>query len=202
MVDAINEYTVLKEYIGKTLVSVIKEGLELPDDEEKTQFKEHKAKYEDLCIVMKDILDEKVEKVVVSNNLVQSPICIVNSQYSWTANMEHDMITKVYMNANKHLEINPDHSIIKTLKEKANADKNDKLVKDPVMHLFEAFLLSSGFSLEDPQVRTNKIHRMIKLSLAVEGNDIQADDSATVESSKDIPQLEEDEDDASRMEGE
>merc|ERR1712224_923501 len=84
MVDPIDEYAVqqLKEYDGKTLVSVTKEGLELPED---------KAKYESLCSRMKEILDKKVEKVVVSNRLVTSPCCIVTSQYGWTANMERIM---------------------------------------------------------------------------------------------------------------
>merc|ERR1712121_441916 len=67
MVDPIDEYAVqqLKEYDGKTLTAVTKEGLELPEDEE------DKTKYEALCARMKEILDKKVEKVVVSNRLVQ-----------------------------------------------------------------------------------------------------------------------------------
>merc|ERR1712178_472576 len=64
-----------------TLVSVTKEGLELPEDEEeKKKLEEDKAKYESLCSRMKEILDKKVEKVVVSNRLVTSPCCIVTSQ--------------------------------------------------------------------------------------------------------------------------
>ena len=70
-----------------------------------------------------------------------------------------------YMAAKKHLEINPDHSIMKTLKEKTDADKNDKSVKDLVMLLFETSLLSSGFTLEDPHHHASRIHRMIKLGL-------------------------------------
>merc|ERR1712168_199193 len=94
MCDPIDEYAVqqLKEYDGKNLVSVTKEGLELPEDEEeKKKLEEDKAKYENLCKVMKDILDKKVEKVVVSNRLVSSPCCIVTSQYGWSANMERIM---------------------------------------------------------------------------------------------------------------
>merc|ERR1712045_741649 len=90
MTEPIDEYVVqqLKEYDGKNLVSVTKEGLELPEDEEeKKKREEDKAKFEGLCKVMKDILDKKVEKVVVSNRLVNSPCCIVTSQYGWTANM-------------------------------------------------------------------------------------------------------------------
>lgn len=71
MVDPIDEYAVqqLKEYDGKSLVNVTKEGLELPEDEEeKKKFEELKAEYEGLCKVMKDILDKKVEKVRCSMN--------------------------------------------------------------------------------------------------------------------------------------
>merc|ERR1712000_775697 len=122
MTEPIDEYVVqqLKEFDGKNLVSVTKEGLELPEDEEeKKKREEDKAKFENLCKVMKDILDKKVEKVVISNRLVNSPCCIVPSQYGWTANMERimkaqalrDTSTMGYMAAKKHLEINPDHSI-------------------------------------------------------------------------------------------
>jgi len=208
MTEPIDEYVVqqLKEFDGKTLVSVTKEGLELPeDDEEKKAFEEAKTKFEGLCKVMKDILDKKVEKVVVSNRLVNSPCCIVTSQYGWTANMERimkaqalrDTSTMGYMAAKKHLEINPDHSIVDNLRQRADEDKNDKAVKDLVMLLFETALLSSGFSLEDPALHAQRIHRMIKLGLSIEDDEpemeVAADDS-------DMPPLEGDAEDASRME--
>merc|ERR1712241_799120 len=161
MTEPIDEYVVqqLKEFDGKNLVSVTKEGLELPEDEEeKKKTEENVKKLEGLCKVMKDILDKKVEKVTVSSRLVSSPCCIVTSQYGWTANMERimkaqalrDTSTMGYMAAKKHLEINPDHPIVENLRQRAEADKNDKSVKDLVMLLFETSLLSSGFSLEDP----------------------------------------------------
>jgi len=209
MTEPIDEYVVqqLKEFDGKNLVSVTKEGLELPEDEEeKKKREEDKSKYENLCKVMKDILDKKVEKVVVSNRLVNSPCCIVTSQYGWTANMERimkaqalrDTSTMGYMAAKKHLEINPDHSIIETLRNKAEADKNDKSVKDLVHLLFETSLLSSGFTLEDPAIHAQRIHRMIKLGLGIDDDDVEgADDNAGIE---DMPPLEGDAEDASRME--
>lgn len=76
-----------------------------------------------------------------------------------------DNSTMGYMAAKKHLEINPDHPIIETLRQKAEADKNDKSVKDLVILLFETALLSSGFTLDDPQTHSNRIYRMIKLGL-------------------------------------
>merc|ERR1712063_51926 len=210
MCEPIDEYCVqqLREYDGKNLVSVTKEGLELPEDEEeKKKFEETKAKFQPLCDVMKNILDKKVEKVVVSNRMVSSPCCIVTSQYGWSANMERimkaqalkDTSTMGYMAAKKHLEINPDHSIIKALRAKAEADKNDKAVKDLVMLLYETSLLTSGFSLEDPGVHATRIHRMIKLGLGLDGDDEAGADA----DEEDMPALEDDaadEDDTSRME--
>merc|ERR1712179_716844 len=84
MTEPIDEYVVqqLKEFDGKNLVSVTKEGLDLPEDDTEKEKKENDMKkFEGLCKVMKDILDKKVEKVVVSNRLVSSPCCIVTSQY-------------------------------------------------------------------------------------------------------------------------
>ena len=187
MTEPIDEYAVqqLKEYEGKTLISVTKEGLELPEDEdEKKRFEEQKAKFEGLCKVMKDILDKKVEKVVVSKRLVSSPCCIVTSQYGWTANMERimkaqalrDTSTMGYMAAKKHLELNPDHPIVENLRQKAEADKNDKSIRDLVFLLFETSLMSSGFTLENPHDHANRIHRMIKLGLGIDEDDPTAED--------------------------
>merc|ERR1712227_1122773 len=209
MTEPIDEYVVqqLKEFDGKNLVSVTKEGLELPEDEEEKKKREaDKEKFEPLCKVMKDILDKEVEKVVVSNRLVSSPCCIVTSQYGWTANMERimkaqalrDTSTMGYMAAKKHLEINPDHSIVENLRQRADVDKNDKSVKDLVLLLFETALLSSGFSLEDPAVHSQRIHRMIKLGLGIdEDDDAPMEDTAATD---DMPPLEGDAEDASRME--
>jgi len=210
MVDPIDEYCVqqLKEYDGHNLVCVTKEGLELPEDEEeKKKFEEAKAEFEGLCKAMKEILDKRVEKVVVSNRLVASPCCIVTSQYGWSANMERimkaqalrDTSTMGYMAAKKHFEVNPDHPIVKTLKEKCDADKNDKSVKDLCMLLFETALLSSGFSLEDPTSHANRIHRMVKLGLGIDEDEGVAD-SSDAPAADDMPPLEGEEDDASRME--
>ncbi|XP_063296124.1 heat shock protein HSP 90-alpha-like [Pelobates fuscus] len=209
MTEPIDEYCIqqLKEFDGKTLVSVTKEGMELPEDEEEKKLKEEKkAKFENLCKLIKDILDKKIEKVVISNRLVESPCCIVTSTYGWTANMERimkaqalrDNSTMGYMAAKKHLEINPDHSIIETLRQKAEADKNDKSVKDLVILLFETALLSSGFSLEDPQTHSNRIYRMIKLGLGIDEDESSLEEQASPVL-EELPPLE-GEEDSSRME--
>ncbi|KAE9556734.1 hypothetical protein FO519_000140 [Halicephalobus sp. NKZ332] len=209
MIDPIDEYCVqqLKEFEGKKLVSVTKEGLELPEsEEEKKKFEEDQVKYEDLCKVMKDILDKRVQKVTVSNRLEHSPCCIVTSEYGWSANMERimraqalrDSSTMGYMASKKHLEINPDHSIIKNLRDRIAADKDDKAAKDLIVLLFETSLLTSGFSLEEPQSHADRIYRMIKLGLDIA--DDEEDTTAEASTAAADVKVEGAEDDASRME--
>ncbi|XP_061506619.1 heat shock protein 83-like [Anopheles gambiae] len=217
MTEPIDEYVIqqLKEYKGKQLVSVTKEGLELPEDEaEKKKREEDKAKFENLCKVIKSVLESKVEKVMVSNRLVDSPCCIVTSQYGWSANMERIMKAQAlrdssamgYMAGKKHLEINPDHAIIETLRQRAEADKNDKAVKDLVILLFETALLSSGFSLDEPGTHASRIYRMIKLGLGIDEDEpMTTEDSssgaaAAAPASGDAPPLVDDSEDLSHME--
>ncbi|XP_053203514.1 heat shock protein 83-like [Panonychus citri] len=211
MVEPIDEYCVqqLKEYEGKPLVSVTKEGLELPEtDEEKKKREEDVKKFETLCKVMKDVLEKRVEKVTISNRLVTSPCCIVTSQYGWSANMERimkaqalrDTSTMGYMAAKKHLEINPDHPIVENLRQKIEADKSDKAVKDLVMLLFETALLCSGFSLEDPQNHSSRIYRMIKLGLGIDEDLVEVGGGGDKVAEAEMPALEGDAEDASRME--
>jgi molecular chaperone HtpG len=145
--------------------------------------------------------DKKVEMVVISNRLVESPCCIVTSQYGWTANMERimkaqaarDTSTMDYMAAKRHLEINPDHPIVEALRVKAEADKNDKADKDLVMLLFETSLLSSGFSLEEPAVHASRISRMIPLGLGIDEDDVPAG-GEEAKAEEEMPLLENDED--------
>jgi len=196
MVDPIDEYCVqqLKEYDGHKLMSTTKEGLELEEDEEeKKKIEEQKAAFDGLCKQIKEILGDKVEKVVISNRIVNSPCVLVTGQYGWSANMERimkaqalrDSSMSAYMASKKTLELNPDHSIVKALKAKVDADKNDKTVKDLTYLLFETALLSSGFNLEDPSGFANRIHRMVKLGLSID-----EEESAAMETEEDLPPLE------------
>lgn len=188
MIDPIDEYAVqqLKEYDGKKLQCVTKEGLELDEDEdEKQKFEEQKKLFEDLCKAIKDILGDKVEKVVLSNRIVNSPCCLVTGQFGWSANMERimkaqalrDSSMATYMASKKIMEINPDNAIIKALREKVEQDANDKTVKDLVWLLFETSLLTSGFSLEEPTHFADRIYRMIKLGLQGMGVDMEEEES-------------------------
>ncbi|KAF0893227.1 hypothetical protein E2562_023482 [Oryza meyeriana var. granulata] len=206
MVDAIDEYAVgqLKEYDGKKLVSATKEGLKLDEEseEEKKRREEKKKSFELLCKVMKDILGDRVEKVVVSDRIVDSPCCLVTGEYGWTANMERimkaqalrDSSMSAYMSSKKTMEINPENGIMEELRKRAEADPNDKSVKDLVLLLFETALLTSGFSLDDPNTFAARIHRMLKLGLNIDDDASAADDAA------DMPALDDAAAEESKME--
>merc|ERR1719486_249528 len=193
MVDPIDEYGVqqLKEFDGKKLKSVTKEGLDLDDADEKKK--------------MEEVLGDKTEKVMVSSRVVDSPCVLVTSEYGWSANMERIMKAQAlrdnsmtsYMVSKKTMEINPKHSIMTELKKKAAADKSDKTVKDLIWLLFDPSLLTSGFTLDEPTQFAGRIHRMIKLGLSID------DDDEGLGDDDDLPPLEEVDgaaDEASKME--
>jgi len=196
LVDPIDEYAVqqLKEYEGKKLVNATKEGLKIAESEdEKKTFEELKAATEPLCKLIKEVLSDKVEKVVVSNRLEQAPCVLVTGEFGWSANMERimkaqalrDSSSSTYMMAKKTMEVNPTNAIVKSLVEKIAADQSDKTVKDVIWMLFDTSLLTSGFSLEEPNTFAGRIHRLIKLGLSID------EDDSGAAADEDVPALEE-----------
>merc|ERR1712195_374721 len=207
MVDPIDEYAVqqLKEFDGKKLLSTTKEGLDIDDEDEKKKLEELKAEFEPLTKLMKEVLGDKVEKVIISFRMADSPCVLTTSEYGWSANMERIMKAQAlrdssmssYMQSKKTMEVNPKHSIMTELKKKASADKSDKTVKDLIWLLFDTSLLTSGFNLDEPTQFAGRIHRMIKLGLSIDDDDDGLGDD------DDLPPLEEVEgaaDEASKME--
>jgi len=204
--EPIDEYMVqqLKEYEGKKLVNVTKEGLDLDlSEEEKKAAEEEKKSIDNLTKVIKEVLGDKVEKVVATTRLVNSPCVLVTGEYGWSANMERimkaqalrDSSMSTYMLSKKTLEINPKHPIVAELRKKTDADKNDKTVKDLVWLLFDTALMSSGFSLDDPNSFAQRIHRMIKLGLSID-----EDEDVSAAAEEDLPPLEDPSGGDSKME--
>jgi len=182
LIDPIDEYVIqqLKDFEDHKLKNCSKEGIDFEDDEdEKKKLEEQKASFEGLCTLVKEVLGDKVEKVLVGNRMLESPCILVTSEWGWSANMERIMKAQAlrdssmssYMVSKKTLELNPEHSIVVELKKRADADKSDRTIKDLIWLMYETSLLTSGFALDEPTGFGNRIHRMIKFALTIQDDE-------------------------------
>ncbi|PWV03856.1 putative heat shock protein 85 [Trypanosoma cruzi] len=94
MTEPIDEYVMqqVKDFEDKKFACLTKEGVHFEEtEEEKKQREEEKTAYERLCKAMKDVLGDKVEKVVVSERLATSPciLCDVGVRVERTHGADH-----------------------------------------------------------------------------------------------------------------
>ncbi|XP_039617744.1 endoplasmin [Polypterus senegalus] len=186
LTEPVDEYCIqaLPEFDGKRFQNVAKEGLKFDESEKAKEKREALEKeYEPLATWLKDTaLHDKVEKVVLSQRLTDSPCALVASQYGWSGNMERimkaqayqtgkDISTNYYASQKKTLEVNPRHPLIKELLKRVQENKEDQTASDMAVVLFETATLRSGYQLVDTKAYGERIERMLRLSMNVDLNE-------------------------------
>lgn len=206
LTDPIDEYMIqnMTEYEGKKFRNVTKEGLELADsDEDKEALEKKRKDHEEMCKAIKDILEDRVVRVEVSQRITETPCVLVTDQYGLSANMERILKSQPLrkndimgpVRTNKVLEINVEHPIMKHIKagiEKKDDEREQKYVKDLVNLVFEVSMVHSGFTLENPAVFSKKIFSVIGMNVAVE-EEVAAEEDVNVvveENNEDITNME------------
>ena len=110
--------------------------------------------YQDICNFIRQVLGNKVSKVEISNRNIDSSCILSTTKHVWSTNV--DII----------FEINPNSSTIKALKNKFNHDAKDPNIKNLIYLLYESAVISSGFTLENPNDFTKRLDRIINLELS------------------------------------
>ncbi|KFM24018.1 Heat shock protein 83-1 [Auxenochlorella protothecoides] len=170
LTESVDELVVLKiqEFEGKTFTDVTREDLEIDESEEgKKESADVEAELKDLTSYVKKVLGDKVEKVVPSKRLTDSPAIVVLSKFGWSTNMERiaraqamgDAQQAEYMRGRRILEINPNHPIIQSLKEKVSLDSRE--VKEQIQLLYDAASLSGGYDIDSPKDFADRIYSML-----------------------------------------
>ncbi|KAM8974129.1 endoplasmin [Pelodytes ibericus] len=223
LIEPVDEYCIqaLPEFDGKRFQNVAKEGLKFDESEKAKETREALEKeYEPLLNWMKDkSLKDQIEKAVISQRLTHSPCALVASQYGWSGNMERimkaqayqtgkDISTSYYSSQKKTLEINPRHPLIKDMLKRVNENEDDQTVADLAVVLFETATLRSGYQLPDTKGYSDRIERMLRLSMDIdldakveeEPEEEPATEDAEQDESEDVEELDAEDDDKAKTE--
>jgi heat shock protein beta len=177
-IDPIDEYAMpqLTEFKGFQFAGANKENLKLDDDDKEEKILAKMGElYKPVTDWFKETLGSRVEKAVVSNRLLETPAILVSSQYGWSTNMERIMKAQTMGNndrsnsmvAQKTLEINPGHPIIKELKNRVEKDSSDEEAKAMAETLFDVALVQSGLTPADPANFASRLETLMRLGLGV-----------------------------------
>jgi len=193
--EPLDEYLLqsFTEYETKKLICCTKEGADFGDSKEEQELlKQNEKTFEKTLKKIKEVLGDKIEKCKITNRLTDSPSIISTVDYSYTSRMQNivnaqalaNSTSQNFMTAKKVLEINPNHKLILTLKNKIN--KNDKSINDIIWLLFESTSLNSGFQLTNPNSFYKRIINIMALGLGCDDDDDDDDDEKLEDDTEEI----------------
>lgn len=175
LVDPIDEVAIqnLKSYKEKNFVDISKEDLDLGEKNVEKE-KEMKQEFGQTCDWIKKCLGDRVASVQISNRLSSSPCVLVSGKFGWSANMERLMKSQTvgdtssleYMRGRRVFEINPEHAIIKNLNAAFKSSPDDEDALRAIDLLYDAALVSSGYTPDNPAQLGGKIYEMMGVALS------------------------------------
>ena len=176
-VDAIDEYAAqtLTEYESHKLVGISKEDLIVGDEAAMQRRKERdQASFQTLIDYAKETLGKKVKDVTVSQRLHETPAIVVTGKYGYTPNMERISNAQALQSGNrgtssaqKTLEINPRHPVIKALKEQVEDGATEQTAQYLNL-LLDSALVGAGFPIDDTTEFAKRMNYVMRTGLHVD----------------------------------
>jgi len=159
--DPVDEFMInfLDEYDGKSLVSLNKSDTENISDE----VKDIKEKNSGLLDRMKEILDDKVDEIFISDKLKSSAVCLVTDSSGISLHTE-ELLKKMQdmpMQSKKILEINPNHKVFEILQDAYEKDESSQLIEEYTELLLNQALIMEGLEIENPKKFANQISKLM-----------------------------------------
>lgn len=152
----------LREFKEKNIVDAAKENLQLDEDDEDAKKKREALteEYKNLAEYLETLFTDKVQKVVVSDHLVDSPAALVQGAYGMSPTMQRYMRAQAVasganadamggMNNKAVLEINPNHPIVQDLDRMAKDDRGSDKLKETSMLMYDVAAMTSGYDVGD-----------------------------------------------------
>ncbi|NTX38399.1 molecular chaperone HtpG [Myxococcus sp. CA033] len=155
MTDPVDEWAAqgLREFQGKPLVSALQADLKLQStDEQKKEHEQNSEGLKGLTAKMKDVLQDSVREVRVSDRLTDSPVCLVVPEGGSPAYLERllQQRGKGMPRVKRILEVNPKHPVIEHLKAVHEKDPAQAQVSEWIELLHDQALLTEGSTISDP----------------------------------------------------
>merc|ERR1711920_409968 len=176
MVDPLDEICSqsIVDFEGKKLVDINKAGLDIDKSEdEKKEMEELEKDYEPVAAWLKKQLGERVQKVQISDRLVDSPATLVQGEWGMSPMMQRYMKSQTTSSASDSafaigsrnqaiLEINPRHAVIKQLKNAMEVAPESESTEDMVMMVYETAALIGGYTIEDPGDFAKRVTKLME----------------------------------------
>ena len=158
--DRIDEWLVahLTEFDGKPLQSVARGDLDIDAEETEKDIKKAEKEYKKVISKVEKLLGDKVKEVRLSKRLTDSPSCLVLNEHDMSPQMQQilEAAGQYAPKAQPILELNPDHALVKKLKE-----VDDKAFDDWATLMYEQAQVAAGELPEDAAEFVKRVNRLL-----------------------------------------